>query len=196
MPPEVRSGRWAAFFALLSPLLLLLACYGSDAANPDELVQGPGGLLLIPGLLAPVLTFWVAGRARRGHVRFYRTLQASIGLTITALAIAYTVIAAHAYAAAVAQPAARTFVVRESCGSKCVHNVFIRADGSDLLGGERRAPLDYADVCAKVQLLYGRYSFAWLRVLDHSRGGGRGRLLWPVRASECFSDTPLSELPR
>jgi hypothetical protein len=44
--------------------------------------------------------------------------------------------------------------------------------------------------------LDGEYGFRWIRILDRSRAPSRGQLIWPVRREECFSDIPLSTLPR
>lgn len=194
--PVIRRGRWYALFALFSPLLVLASLTGFNAVTQDAMVQGPGGYLLLAALLAPFLTFRVAKRARRGHTGLYRTLQVTIGLSVAGLAIAYPVLASRSYAHATGGKPERALAVLERCGHDCVNEVYVRADGSEVVGQGRRAPLDYAPGCAEVQLLTGDHGFAWLRVRAHSRRAGRGQLSWPVRASDCFSDIPLSGLPR
>ncbi|WP_152569411.1 MULTISPECIES: hypothetical protein [Sphingomonas] len=197
LPPGTLRKSAVASALLLSPVLLVIAHWIVIGSTNDEYVHGePWARLFLAGTAAMALSVadFLATSRRLVGVRTLVLAAALVGMI--GYAVGYTRGALSAHAHASASPAERVLVSYENCGKNCRQAVYQRADGTLLNGLGKRPVAEYAPACARVQTLVGERGFGWLRVLERSRSPERHQLFWPVRASECFSDIPLSQLPR
>lgn len=194
--PELIRARPYARFLLCSPLLLWLSHVALVGSIDAELVEFPFGLLSLAGVAAIAFALWQTRATMRSGGPLHRTKLAVAGAAMVGLAIGYPIIGLQAYGAALMTQPERVLVSYENCGRRCTRAIYQRVDGSLIWWAEKRPLPAYAPACASVQTLTGNHGFTWVRVRERSRPPARGQLLWPVRASDCFSDTPLSELPR
>lgn len=197
MPPEVRRVIRLAMLLLFSPVLLWLAWLLLQSATREAIAQDNSHVLIWWGLGSIGLSLLLVMNWRAGNLVWLRKAILAVALLATvAVAIGYVYLGIDAYAHARASAPERTFELRSSCGRRCVENLHQRADGTTVQGARMGRPLAQARSCALVQRLDGEYGFTWVRVLERSRVPGRGQLAWPISREECFSDMPLSSLPR
>ena len=198
IPPELRGVLGRAWLLLLSPVMLILAWLLVHSTSRDLIVQDNKVYLFAWG-------FGVAALALSQMVSKSTLLVgARKAMLVAALIATFGVAGGYVYLAvksrqnAVASPPERTFELYKSPVRRTHRPIEIehqRADGT-LLAGGYRAPVSYAPSCVVAQRLDGDYGFSWVRVLERSRERGRTGLNWPIRREECFSDIPLSSLPR
>lgn len=198
IPPELLGVIARAWLLLLSPLLLVIAYRIVHSTSRDLLVQANSGYLMAwsAGVIAIALSQITSRFPRLVAIR--KTVLVAATVATVGVAGGYIYLAAKSHREAVGLAPERTFEFHESTGRRSFRTTKIyhqRADGTLLLGGHR-APLPYGTTCALVQRLVGDYGFSWVRVLERSRSPGRHQLRWPIRREECFSDIPLSSLPR
>lgn len=188
-----------ALLLLLSPITLWIGTLILDVMTDDLRVEGHDGWLLLWGLAAALLGGWQL-RSRTPNALWLR--QALLGLATVAtvaIAIGNVYFGIRSNAEAVASASERAYEWHSARGKwpfRTMTSFFQRSDGSYVDGSEAGAPVDYGPRCSLVQRLDGPYGYAWVRVLERSRSPGRGELSWPIRREECFSDIPLSTLPR
>lgn len=196
IPPEVRSVMSLAALLLFSPLLLWVAWLFLGAVTRDEIGQGNSQLLIGWGSTVVALALTqIAWRSVRAI--FLRKALIGLALLATAAAsVAYVYLGLTSYVNAAASPPERTYEFSRRCGPRCVAIIHQRADGSTLEGSHVGAPVQDARSCALAQRLEGEFGFTWVRVIERSRTPGRGQLAWPISREECFSNEPLSSLPR
>ena len=127
-------------------------------------------------------------------VRKMLLVGAVLSTAIFSIAYVYLGIQSHSQASASAPE--RTYEMRRRCGRHCTYAIPQRANGTTLEGTDSGRPVQYGSSCVLAQRLDGTRGFSWIRVLERSRAPGRGQLAWPIRREQCFSDLPLSSLPR
>jgi hypothetical protein len=196
IPPAVRRVMGLATLLLLSPLMLLVAWLALAAITPDTLGQDNRHWLILWGSAVAALA---ATQITWPYARAIFIRKAILGLALVATAgasVAYVYLGLTSHAGATASAPERAFEWQHSCGRHCTRTLHQRADGSTLEGIHVGAPAQEARSCALTQRLDGPYGFSWVRVLDRSRTPRRGQLAWPISREECFSDEPLSSLPR
>ena len=182
----------------LSPLVLWLAWYIMISGVRDAILADNSHWLILWAMGAIALGFWQF-RSRSMHLISLRKVLLGLAFVATLGAAAFYVFAgltAHAQAEATAPE--RTFEISERRASgRHGYTVTLhqRSDGTLIEGGFRQ-PLPYGSKCALAQRLAGNHGFVWVRVLDRSRSPERGGLNWAIRREECFSNMPLSSLPR
>jgi hypothetical protein len=200
IPPELRSIKRRAALLLVAPALLWLAWHLVAWATRDQLVHDNSQVLVTGGLAVMALAAWQLQSRSTVLIALRRLFVSILTIATVTLAIAYTYFGIDAHAQAISSTPERTFERYEVLGRKAPFRKVIvwhpREDGSTIQGIRMHAPLAYSNVCALVQRLDGPHGFSWVRVLDRSRPPGRGQLSWPIRREECFSDIPLSSLPR
>lgn len=198
MPPELVGVVGRAGLLLASPLLLVVANWIVHSTGRDLIVQdnkthlfawafGVAALALSQMVSRSLILIWAR-----------KAILVSGILATFGVAGGYVYLAAKSRQNAVASTPERTYEFYRSSGwrsSKKTEILHQRADGSLLTGGHW-APAPYATTCALVQRLEGQYGFTWVRVLERSRPPRRTGVHWPVRREECFSNIPLSSLPR
>lgn len=196
IPLEVRRVIGLAALLLFSPLMLFLAWLLLGAITPDSLGQDNRHWLILWGsvvaALAATQITWRSARA----ILLRKTL---LGLALVATggaSVAYVYLGLTSHSGATASAPERTFEWQVNCGKHCTTIIHQRADGSTLEGNHVGAPVQEARSCALAQRLNGTHGFSWVRVLDRSRAPGNGQLAWPISGEECFSNEPLSSLPR
>lgn len=197
-PPELRGVLGRAWLLLASPLLLVVASQIAHSTGNDLIADDNKAYLF-------AWAFGVAALALSQMVSRSRMLvEARKAILVSAIIATFGVAGGYVYLAeqsrqgAVASPPTRTFEFVRTSGRGILRRteyIHQRADGS-LLGGGRWAPEPYAKTCALVQRLEGAYGFSWVRVRERSLPPRRTGVHWPVRREECFSDIPLSSLPR
>ena len=199
VPPEVRSVRWLAFIALLSPIALWLAWLLVAYISHDALARDHSGFLTFWGLGVMALAAWQLRSRSAVLIGLRKAFLVALMASTVAIAAAYGYFGIDANAQVVASAPERTFELYRVRGKRPFKKVITwhqRPDGSTVEGINQGRPVPYASTCALVQRLDGPYGFSWVRVLDRSRPPARGQLAWPVRREECFSNIPLSTLPR
>lgn len=195
-PPEVRRVMGLAALLLISPLMLLLAWLLLGAITPDALSQDNRRWLILWGsAVAALASTQIAWRSTRA-ILFRKALLGLALLATAGASVAYVYLGLTSHSGATASAPERAFEWQESCGRHCTTIIHQLADGSTLEGVHVGAPVQDARSCALAQRLEGTYGFSWVRVLDRSRRPGRGQLAWPISREECFSNEPLSSLPR
>lgn len=197
-PRELRGVLGRAWLLMASPLLLVVANQIVHSTGRDLIVHDNRAFLFVWafGIAALALSQMVWRSPTLILVR-QAVLVSAIFATL-GVAGGYVYVAEQSRQNAVATPPERTFEFRRTSGwrsSKRTEIFHQRADGSLLTGG-RWEPAPYGTTCALVQRLDGELGFSWVRVLERSRPPGRTELHWPVRREECFSEIPLSSLPR
>ena len=198
VPAELKWLLRLALIALVSPLFLFCAWLAVQMTTREVIGQDNRAYLM-------AWSFAVAALAL-AQIMSRSTVLIGLRKALTVLAIAATVTASGGYiylasrskATALASRPERTFELYRSVGSRSFRRTEAthqRADGS-LLEGGYRPPASWAYACTLAQRLTGDYGFTWVRVLERSRSRERGELYWPIRREECFSDAPLTLLPR
>jgi hypothetical protein len=196
VPPELLPVKRRAGYAFLSTFALLIGWFSLHGATRDYFAEDNRLLLILAGGVMAGYAFLEMRSRRRGQVPLrVASLTAAIVATIAA-AVAYVVIGLNDYRTADISPPERTFEYGRSCGRHCTELIHQRADGSALSGTILTKPRDEAHACALAQRMKGAHGFVWVRILDRSRTPGRGQLNWPISREECYSDIPLSSLPR
>jgi hypothetical protein len=197
-PSELRGVLGRGWLLLASPLLLVVANWIVHSTGRDLIVHDNKTYLFAWtfGIVALALSQMVS----RSLVLIWarKAILVSAILATFAVAVGYVYIAAKSRQSAVASTPERAYEFYRSSGwrsSKKTQIFHQRADGT-LLAGGRSERLPYGTTCALVQRLDGQYGFSWVRVLERSRPPRRSGVHWPVRREECFSDIPLSSLPR
>jgi len=104
--------------------------------------------------------------------------------------------AVRSWSSAEVGPPQRAFEFYERCGKRCGRLVYQSGDGRIIGKGEVRPLPPHGSSCVSVREVVGEYGLRWARVVERSRDSKRGQLHWPVRSEECFSDLPVSTLPR
>ena len=195
IPPELRGVLGRAWLLLASPLLLVAAALIVHSTGGDLIVEDNKSYLLAWGfgVAALALSQMVSQSLLLVWVRKAILVSAIIGTFC--VAVGYIYVAARSRQDAVASAPERTYELYRTTGSRAARILHQRADGT-LMAGGRWAPVPHATTCALVQRLDGHYGFSWVRVLERSRSPRRTELHWPIRREECFSDIPLSSLPR
>ena len=198
MPPELLGVVGRAWLLLASPLLLVVANQIVHSTGRDLIVQDNKAYLF--AWTSAVAALALSQMVSKSLMLIWGRKAILVGATLATLGFAggYVYIAAKSRQGALASTPERTYELYRTSGRGSFRRTEIihqRADGT-LLGGGRWEPAPYAKTCALVQRLQGQYGFTWVRVLERSRPPGRTELHWPVRREECFSDTPLSSLPR
>lgn len=199
IPPEVRAGRRLAMLLLLSPVSLWLAWLLVGFATHDVMVRSHGSFLVLWGLSVMALAAWQLQSRSVVLIGLRKAFLSAACAATIAVSIAFAYFGIDAYAHAIARAPERSFELYKVYGRRSFKHVVYwhqRPDGTTVEGFNHGRALPYAQTCALVQRLDGRYGFSWVRVLDRSRAPRRGQLIWPVRREECFSSIPLSSLPR
>lgn len=199
VPPQLRPVIAWASLLLLAQLSSWVGTLVLDAASNDWRVAGRSDDLILWSVAMCSLALWQIGsRSLRLVVLRRASLILAIATTIVvAMGNVYFGIRSHAQAAASLPE--RTFVLLSTRGrgpSRTTVASFQRADGSFVDGREATAPSAYARICASVQRLDGPDGYSWVHVREWSRSPRRGELARPIRREECFSNIPLSTLPR
>lgn len=196
-PPELRGVLRLAAILLLSPLLLAAARIAGELGVRGTVISDASGYLLLWSCLIVGIALWqVVSRSLRA-ISLRILFLASFLVATVGIAIGYVIIAQRAYLGATAGESQR--VLQYHAGSK--RTLFgrsaiyrhQRADGTDLEGVSKRAPMPYGR-CITVQTIKGEYGFEWLRLVEQMPPSRPGQLGWPVRREDCFSDKPLSTL--
>lgn len=198
IPPELRGILGRAGLLLASPLLLVVAALVVHSMGRDLIVQDNKAYLLAWGFGVAALALSQMVSRSLLLVWIQKAILVSALIATFCVAVGYVYIAAKSRQNAAASVPERTYELYRTSGSRAARRTEIfhqRADGTLLTGG-RWAPVPYATTCALVQRLDGQYGFSWVRVLERSRPPVRTGLHWPIRREECFSDIPLSSLPR
>lgn len=198
MPPELRGVVGRAWLLLASPLLLVVANWIVHSTGRDLIVNDNKAYLFAwaVGVVALALSQMVSRSLMLIWAR--KAILVRAFLATFGVAGGYVYVAEQSRQNAVASTPERAYEFYRSSGwrsSKRTEIFHQRADGTLLTGG-RWEPAPYATTCALVQRLEGAHGFSWVRVLERSRPPRRTELHWPVRREECFSDIPLSSLPR
>ena len=197
-PPELRGVLGRAWLLLVSPLLFVVANWIVHSTGRDLIVHDNKAYLFAWGF--GVVALALSQMMLRSPVLVWARKAILVGAFLATFCVAggYVYVAERSRQNAVATTPERTFEFRRTSGwrsSKKTEIFHQRADGSLLTGGRwEHAP--YATTCALVQRLDAKYGFSWVRVLERSRPPRRTGVHWPVRREECFSDIPLSSLPR
>ena len=197
-PPETGVTRRLAAWLFLSPAMLWLAWLIVGSASNDWLFRDNRNFLVIMGLGMMAIAAWQFQSRSIALVGLRNRLLAVMLGAVVACSGGYVWAGIDSHAQALASAHERTFELWATKGSR-IHRTIVwhqRADGSNIEGFKRERPLPYSHTCALVQRLDGRYGFSWVRVLDRSRPPAAGQLSWPVRREDCFSEIPLSALPR
>lgn len=195
---ETKLTKRLAALLLVSPILLWLSAVFVRSMTDDLLINAPSDRLIIWGVAAFAWgAIELVSRSTKVVVLRNALLVAAIGGT-TATALAYGRAGFFTHEHAIAAAPERTFQSYQCRGRRSCTKIYFhqRANGSYVEGHDRSHPSEFAAVCALVQRLDGPNGFSWVRVLERSRSPETGQLSWPVRREECFSETPLSELPR
>lgn len=196
---ELRPVVRLAALLFLSPITLWIGTLILDVMTDDLRVEGHGDRLLLSGLAAASLGGW---QLTSRILRALWLRQALLGLATVAtvgIAIGNVYLGMKSNAKAVASSPERVYQWHSSRGRapfRTTTYFFQRADGTYVDGSKAEAPIDYGRRCSLVRRLDEPYGYAWVRVLERSRSPGSGELSWPIRREECFSDIPLSTLPR
>ena len=197
-PSETRTTRRLAVWLLFSPVLLWLSWLFAGFATPDQLVTDHSSLLLFGGLGLMVAAAWQVQLRSTAFIGLRNAVLAIALAATCVVAILYPYLAVDAHSRAIASIPERTFeLVKTECHR--IKRTIVwhqRADGSNVEGRARERPLPYSHTCALVQRLDGPNGFAWVKVIERSRAPGSGQLSWPIRRDDCFSNVPLSSLPR
>lgn len=176
--------------------MLWLAWLALRGLIHDTIVQDNSLWLIAWGLGAIALALSQLVSRSLFAIAIRKMLLVCAVLTTAIFSIAYVYLGIQSHSQATASAPERAYEMRKSCGRHCTYSIHQRADGTTLEGTDSSRPVQYASTCALAQRLDGPRGFSWIRVLDRSRAPGRGQLAWPVRREECFSDIPLSSLPR
>jgi hypothetical protein len=189
--------RKAASLALPFAVLPWLAGKVLEHSIREPMVEAPGGGgIWVVGLLTLGIAAWQLTSKSEAVITLRKWLLIALMVGTAMLSGGYVHMGLRAYADAVVGPPARAFETMERCGRRCWKPVYQRADG-ELIGERESRPLrEHAPSCVLAQDLVGRAGFRWMRVLERSRQPDSGQLAWPVRREECFSEIPLSALPR
>ena len=200
LPREVRGvSLLGLLLAIVGPLMLWAAWGLMGALTNDFVAEGNG----------PPLFGWGGAMVALGVVQFRSRSRQWVplrrALLIAGLATTFGISGTYVYAGVTAHTEAtsaapeRAFQFCRGRGGRaflfrrveCRHQ---RADGSTL-EGRMTAPVAHGSTCVLAQRLDGANGFSWVRVLERSRAPERGQLTWGIRPEQCFSTTPLSELP-
>lgn len=199
IPPELRRVIGLAVLLLISPLLLWIGWLILRSASRDPIVEDNGAVLIAFGLGVIALAVWQIGSRSVQLIWFRKAILLSALLATVALPAAYVYFGLKSHSRATASAAERTYEWHETSGRspfQRVDSFHQRPDGTTVEGTNAGRPFEYGRSCALVQRLDGEYGFSWIRVLDRSRAPARGQLSLPIRREECFSEIPLSTLPR
>lgn len=196
VPPELRGVIGRAGLLLFSPVMLWLAWLALRGFVQDTIVQDNSMWLIAWGLGAIGLALSQLVSRSLFAVAVRKMLLVCAVLSTGIFSIAYVNLGIQSHSQATASAPERTYEIPRSCGRHCTYAIHQRADGTTLEGTDGGRPVQYASSCALAQRLDGSRGFSWIRVLERSRAPGRGQLAWPIRREECFSDIPLSSLPR
>lgn len=197
-PPELRGVLGRAWLLLVSPLLLVVANQIVHSTGRDLIVQDNKAYLFAWGFGVAALALSQMVTKSLALIWARKAILVGAFLATVGVTGGYIYVAAKSRQNAVVSTPERTYELYRSTGRAPLRRTEIlhqRADGT-LLGRGRWKPVPYATTCALVQRLQGQYGFSWVRVLERSRPPRRTGLHWPIRREECFSDTPLSSLPR
>jgi hypothetical protein len=181
----------------ISILSLWIARIAVGVAIRDMPVQVHSDWLVLVAGASSILTamHFVSRSGRLVGLRILMvamTLLASLGFAGWS---AVTTLQAHSRAQATSPVRAFEFVRYE--GSRSYRRArywYQQADGRAINGARLGRVPDYASSCVVVQLIRGERGFTWVRVLDRTRAAAE--IEWPIRKEECFSDIPLTSLPR
>ena len=198
IPPAVGGVMRLGWMLLFSPAALWLGWLIVDLVTPDIMVGDNRAPLMLWGLAAVALGAWQA-RSRSRYLIALRKAVLSVGIVATvAAAVVYSYLGISAHGEARASIPERSFELVKTSGRRIKSTTVWhqRADGTTVEGSRKGRPLPYSRTCALVQSLDGPHGFSWVRVLERSRAARRGQLDWPVRREDCFSNIPLSSLPR
>jgi len=197
-PPETQGTRRLAAWLFLSPLLLWAAWVIVEYSSNDWLFEDNRRYLVITGLGAMAIAAWQFQSRSTGLIQLRDAFLAIMLAAVLACSIVYAWAGINGHAHAIASSPERTFELVTTKGYR-IHRTVIwhqRKDGTNVEGYRRERPRPYSSTCTLVQRLDGSYGFGWVKVLDRSRSPASGQLSWPIRREECFSEIPLSSLPR
>jgi hypothetical protein len=194
VPPELRPVLRLATFLLLSPLFLVLGWVSLKLAIPEQQIANNVHVLALWGLSVMALAASQVTSRWARLIRLRRLGLSALLWATFAVAGGYFHLGLTSYAHAHALRPERTFELYKTYGSRSYRQtvaVHQRADGSTLEGISMVPPVRYSSVCTLVQRLQGDHGFAWVRVLERSRGS---ELMWPIRREDCFGAKPVSSL--
>lgn len=199
IPAELRPILNLAGWLLVSPVSLWVGNLVLNWASNDWRVADRSGDLFLWGVAMLMIAGWQF-TARSLRLLDLRRLLLSLAIVATVgLAAGNVYLGLRSKSEAIASTPERTFVHFGSRGRGPLRKTIVtfqRADGSFVDGRRSTAPLEYGRSCALVQRLDGPDGYSWVRVREWSRQPASGELAWPIRREECFSNIPLSTLPR
>ena len=199
LPPRVRTlFRLALISIPISVLTLWLARVAVGFAISDMPLQVHSDWLVLAAGASLILTaiHFASRSARLVGLRIVMVATTLLGSVGFAGWYVLTTLQAHSRAQATSPVRAFEFVRYE--GPRHYRRAtywYQQADGRAINGARLGAVPPFASSCVLVQLVKGDRGFTWIRVLDRSRGPA-AEIAWPIRKEECFSDIPLSSLPR
>jgi hypothetical protein len=190
--PLQKTALWLMPAALVPWLANLIASSFIDD-QPAASSLAPWWLLSLAILGASTWQLLTKSKAAAG-LRRILLIAFTVSIALYSVADAYAELRSHA--GAVAGPKLRALELFERCGRRCWRGVYQAADGRIIGRDEARALPPSTTSCAIVQELRGSGGRRWIRVLERSRMPQRGQLTWPILTADCFSERPLSLLPR
>lgn len=199
IPSELRPILKLAGWLLVSPVTLWVGNLVLNWASDDWRVADRSSELFLWGVAMFVLAGWQL-RSRSLRLLDLRRLVLSMAIVATVgVAAGNVYLGLRSKSEAIASSPERTYVRIGTSGRGPFRQTiatFQRADGSFVDGQPATTPMEYGRICAEVQRLDGPDGYSWVHVRKWSRSPTRGELAWPIRREECFSDIPLSSLPR
>lgn len=198
LPPELKGIIRLAALLLLSPLPLAAAWLAGGIGNRDMVLSDRSDILFLWGCLTVATAFWQL-ISRSTYLIMLRTalLGGLLAATIAG-SIGYVFVAHRSHATAAAGEPQRVFQYaagsrRSLVGRRTVVLRHQRADGTDLEGRSKRAPMAYGH-CITAQQIAGPNGFRWLHVVERMPPPRAGQLSWPIRREDCFSSKSLSQV--
>lgn len=199
IPGELRSVLKLAGWLLISPVCLWVGNMILTAASNDWRVADRSDDLFLWGVGMLLIAGWQLTARSLRLLNLRRLLLALAIVATIGLAVGNVYLGLRSLSEARASAPERTYVSLFTNGKgpfQTTTATFQRADGSFVDGQPATTPVDYGRTCALVQRLDGPDGYKWVRVREWSRSPGSGELAWPIRREECFSNIPLSTLPR
>ena len=198
-PQELRPVVGSAVLLLLAQGTLWIGSRLLDFASNDWRIADQSDRLFLWACGAIVISMWqIASRSTR-LILLRRAVLALLIMATIGLAAGNVYLGMRSKAEAIASRPERVYALSTTSGRgrhRRAMITFQRADGSFVNGQPATTPVEYGRACALVQRLDGPDGYSWVKVRQWSRSPTSGQMAWPIRREECFSNIPLSTLPR
>lgn len=188
--------RWQIFALFAGPQSLWLALAFTRTVIRDYSISLNSNWLIQAAIVSAGLTAMQMAMPVRRSVVLRKAAAIAVLLATFTFAFWYSKTALEAHAAAHYSQPERIFLLagyEGSARSRKLVYYFQRSNGTMVDGSPSRPPPASGAICGEVQRLDGKYGFSWVRLRDRSRPPEH-EITWPIRATDCFSDKPLSSL--